>query len=100
MTQPISTTHHPGSLLEEAQSLIYGDRAQAYGSYEAEATKLATMWSQFLGVHIDSAQVPAMMIMLKLCRLSNNPTHRDSWVDIAGYAGCAGKLESVWGEHE
>lgn len=87
------------SLLDKAKSLIYGDRAQAYGEYSVEAERLARMWGAFLQVDIRPEQVPAMMVLLKLARLSNDPAHQDSWIDIAGYAGCAGKLESVWQKH-
>jgi hypothetical protein len=29
-----------------------------------------------------------MLGLLKIARLRANPTHRDSWVDLAGYAAC------------
>ena len=29
------------------------------------------------------------MILDKVARLTNNPEHLDSWIDIAGYARCA-----------
>jgi hypothetical protein len=29
-----------------------------------------------------------MLALLKIARLKNSPNHRDSWVDIAGYAAC------------
>lgn len=88
------------TLLDQASSLIYGARAEAYGHYPEEAARLAAMWSAFLGVEIIPEQVPAMMVMLKLSRLAQSPCHLDSWVDIAGYAGCAGKFESVWPRRE
>lgn len=100
----VTSSTHPAkptgtTLLDKAKSLIYGDRAQAYGEYSVEADRLARMWGAFLQVEIRPEQVPAMMVLLKLARLSNDPAHQDSWVDIAGYAGCAGKLESVWKQH-
>lgn len=82
-------------LLDEAKGLIYGDRAVAYGDYNVEAKRLADLWTAYLGVTITPEQVPAMMVLLKVCRLSNSPTHYDSWVDIAGYAGCAAKIDSI-----
>ncbi len=83
------------TLLDVAKGLIYGDRAAAYGPYEVEAERLARMWSTFLEADIRAEQVPAMLVILKLTRLSHDPTHEDSWIDIAGYAGCAGKLPSI-----
>jgi hypothetical protein len=29
-----------------------------------------------------------MMALLKVARLAHSPSHRDSWLDIAGYAAC------------
>ena len=37
---------------------------------------------------ISPADVAAMMIMLKISRARQTPTHKDSWVDMAGYAAC------------
>ena len=84
------------TLLDRAKALIYGDRADAYGDYEEAAGNLASIWSGILGVPVPVEKVPAMMIGLKLSRISHDPTHTDSWVDIAGYAGCAGKLPTIW----
>lgn len=91
---------HRVNLLETANSLVYGDRADAYGAYSEEARKLAALFSIVLGVEVPVEKVPLLMVVLKVCRLSHNPTHTDSWVDIAGYAGCAGKLESIWKGNE
>ena len=86
------------TLLEEAHSLIYGDRAAAYGPYDKEAEKIAKVFSVILGIEVPVEKVPLLMVGLKTVRLSQNPTHGDSWVDIAGYAGCAGKLKSIRGD--
>jgi hypothetical protein len=29
-----------------------------------------------------------MNALIKVARLSTNPTHKDSWIDLAGYAAC------------
>lgn len=86
------------TILDKAKDLIYGDRASAYGEYSDEARKLAQVFSVILGVEVPPEKVPLLMVGLKMVRLSQNPTHSDSWLDIAGYAGCAGKLDSIWGD--
>jgi len=88
------------TILEKAQSIIYGDRNDSYGPFDVEARKLADMWSSYLGFKISAEDVPAMMIILKLTRLSNDNCHYDSWLDIAGYAGCAGKLQNIYDANE
>jgi len=86
------------TLLDEAKSLIYGDRAKQYGPYEIEAQRLAVAFSLVLGFPVKPEKIPLLMVALKMVRLSNDPTNSDSWVDIAGYAGCAGKLPSIWNQ--
>lgn len=41
---------------------------------------------------LDGADVAAMMILLKLARFGAQPFHRDTIVDIAGYAACLGEI--------
>ena len=36
----------------------------------------------------------AMLILVKVARLSSSPWHRDNWVDIAGYAACGSEVRS------
>ena len=36
--------------------------------------------------YVDS--IANMMILLKVARLKSSPSHKDSWVDVAGYAAC------------
>lgn len=33
-------------------------------------------------------EVSIFNILLKVARLANMPAHKDSWIDIAGYAAC------------
>jgi hypothetical protein len=39
-------------------------------------------------VLLDSTDVAHLMVLLKVARSINNPQHKDSWIDIAGYAAC------------
>lgn len=54
--------------------------------------RTAIIWSVVLGQPVTAEQVAMCMVGLKLARLVNDPGHHDSWVDIAGYVGCADKL--------
>lgn len=79
-------------LLEEAIRIVGGDRAQAYGGPEKNHDRIAVLWEAYLHGRnepdrgLTGADVAVMMILLKVARLQNNLTHRDSWLDIAGYA--------------
>jgi hypothetical protein len=79
------------TILEEAQKLINGDRAKAYGDAEVQFRTVANLWGEIVGHRITAKQVPLMMIALKLVR-ENNKHSRDNLVDIAGYAGLLEKI--------
>ncbi len=87
-------------LLREAEALVTGDRNNAYGPPTQDFDRTAIMWTAYLDGRriLEAHDVAAMMILLKLSRISWDPTNRDSWVDIAGYAACG--YECVEARHE
>lgn len=74
------------TILEEAASIVDGERRKIYGPPAQEFPRIAAMWSAVLGVSVTAEQVCMCMIATKLMRLSTTPSHRDSLVDICGYA--------------
>ena len=80
------------NILEEANDLIYGDRAAAYGSAEANFRRIATGWEIILGTTITPEQVGLCMAWLKMARQVGKP-NRDNLVDAAGYLGCVEKVQ-------
>ena len=80
------------AVLESAIELITGDREADYGEARKNFTDIAALWSVVLGVEVRAWQVAACMDQLKLARAIKTPTHRDSWVDKAGYTGLAAEL--------
>ncbi len=79
------------SILEEADDIINGERAESYGSPLIMCNKIAGMWSQILGSEVTPKQVNLCMIALKICRETNKHS-RDNLIDIAGYAGVIEKM--------
>jgi hypothetical protein len=73
------------SILEEAKEIIYGDREKTYGHPAKNLNNIADYWSIYLGKEISAQDVATMMVLLKIARLMNQPDHRDSLVDSAGY---------------
>jgi len=61
-------------------------RAETYGPADASLQAIAARWSLTLGRPVTPAQVVLCMIDLKLGRLTHDPGHRDSLVDVIGYA--------------
>jgi hypothetical protein len=72
-------------LLQHALTVVE-ERGQSYGDATTLFNQIAKRWSLTLGVEITASQVVLCMLDLKLARLSNDPTHTDSMVDVAGYA--------------
>jgi hypothetical protein len=80
------------NILQEADRLIHGDRNKDYHHPLDDYTATAKIWSGILGPKLTADITPeeAMLCMvgMKMSRLSRNFNHRDSLVDMAGYAGC------------
>jgi hypothetical protein len=80
------------SVLEEAEKIIYGDREKTYGHPSKNLRNIASMWTTYLNANwgdtfiLSPKDVAVMMILLKAARLANDINHRDSVVDICGYA--------------
>lgn len=89
------------SVLEEAQKIIYGDREKTYGKPSKNLETIGKMWSAYVNsasvplfdkdgaqteLVFDAKDVAVMMVLLKAARLANDQSHRDSVVDICGYA--------------
>ena len=75
-----------GSMLLHHAAGVIEHREQAYGAAETSFAAIAARWSLVLGITVTPAQVVLCLIDLKLARLSHDPSHLDSIVDVAGYA--------------
>lgn len=86
------------SVLGEAQALVHGDRGKTYGHPIDDFGCTAAMWAAYLshryGLDIELApeDVALMMACVKISRLAATPGHRDSIVDLAGYAETCGMV--------
>lgn len=90
--RPQETTVEPPlrvAALREAAGIINGDRNKQYGAPEDNFERTAKIWSVILGVDISNEDVAMMMVGLKVARYASKSGYQpDTWVDIAGYAGC------------
>ncbi|HYN38965.1 MAG TPA: DUF6378 domain-containing protein [Rhodospirillales bacterium] len=77
MNGPMLLQHAAGVI--EHRERIYGPAAESFAA-------VAARWSLVLGTTVTPAQVVLCLIDLKLARLSRDPAHLDSAVDVAGYA--------------
>ena len=90
-------------ILDTAKKCVCGQREQDYGKPEDNFTTVGLLWGVYLraaypelqrvmGVNlITPKDVAVMMALLKVARAAtgNSP---DTFVDLAGYAACAGEI--------
>ena len=62
------------------------DRGEDYGKPSENFERIATLWEAYTGKKYTVADVGLMMMLVKISRLMESPTHEDSWVDLAGYS--------------
>lgn len=85
-------------ILKIANEITNGNREEHYGKPEDNFQRIANLWSSYLGKQVTPTDVAALMILMKVARTQNDPFHIDSWVDICGYAACAGEINSIESE--
>lgn len=94
-------------ILEAAHSCVCGEREKDYGSPEDNFTTISLLWSTYLksahpGMNMNFESIKAkdvamMMALLKVARIATGNS-ADSFVDLAGYAACAGEIATRDGE--
>lgn len=73
---------------------IISERAKEYGEPIANMDQIAAMSAEISHCVDTSIRFCLQMIIMKLARLSSNPNHVDSAVDIAGYARIIAQLQT------
>lgn len=90
------TENNRTDILNEALTLINGDRNNTYGDPLDDFQTTANFWQIYIQRTINARgeldlrphDVAVMMDLLKIARISWTPEKRDHWADLAGYAGC------------
>ena len=77
-------------LLEQAASIV-ARRRRTYGQPTDLFEHVARRWSLVLGVNV-SPRKRCCASRPKVARLTHDPRHLDSIIDIAGYAGCLAEV--------
>lgn len=85
-------------VLEQAMRCVCEDRKEQYGGPEKSFSCIADLWNGYLrpvypDITITPGQAAVMMILFKAAREATAEVHKiDSYVDMAGYAACAGGM--------
>lgn len=86
--------------LDNAKHCICGERQEDYGTPEDNFVVIGKYWSTYLGREITALDVATMMSLFKIGRLTSGKGTEDSYIDLIGYAACAGELFSAWKRDE
>lgn len=79
-------------ILEEAEKCVCGQRQEDYGEPEDNFRVIADLWGTYTGLLLKAHDVAMMMALLKIGRIQSGRRTEDSYIDLAGYAACAGEL--------
>lgn len=79
-------------LLARVAEVVDHDRQATHGRPEDSFTRIAGLWSAYLDIEVQPHDVAALMALLKLARIHENPKHDDNWIDLAGYAACGAEV--------
>jgi len=82
------------SILAKAEKCVCTDREQAYGSPENNLSLIARLWREYLNTAtpITAHDVAMMMALVKVARIRTGKRKVDNYIDLAGYAACAGEI--------
>lgn len=87
-------------ILEATARCVTGSRPEDYGSPEDNFSTIAQLWAAYIKaacvapsaqVDIGGKDVALMMALLKIARATKS-NKEDNYVDLAGYAACAGEI--------
>lgn len=88
-------------ILKKADECVTGSRAQDYGEVENNFATIAALWEPYLrakclegeyNLCIAPEDVAMLLALMKIARITSGRYHEDNFVDIAGYAACAGEI--------
>ena len=81
------------TILQKAKECVCGDREEDYGTPENNFQVIANLWNNYLNIdYITPLDVAMMMSLLKIARIKTGKYKEDSFIDLAGYAACAGEI--------
>lgn len=79
-------------ILKKANECVTGYRQQDYGEAEDNFGIIAKLWSAYTGREYTALDVAMMLGLVKVGRAASGNYHPDNYVDLAGYAACAGEI--------
>ena len=93
-------------ILDAASRCVCGEREQDYGTPDKNFELISELWTTYLkakcvspkaDVCINGEDIATMMCLFKIARIATGRGKADSFIDLAGYAACAGELATGGG---
>lgn len=82
------------NILNDAKTCVCSDRNAQYGEPEDNFGVIASLWGAYLGSPVSARDVALMMVLFKVGRAQTALGYKqDNYVDMAGYAACAGEVD-------
>ena len=78
-------------ILEQARKCVCGEREREYGRPENNFALIGKLWEAYTGMRYSAKDVAMMLALLKVARIKTG-VKGDSFVDLVGYAACAGEI--------
>jgi len=83
-------------ILDKAKECVCGHREQDYGKPENNFERIAALWNAYLGAKmVDAIDVAMLLALLKVARIKTGTGTEDSFINLAGYAACAGEMADI-----
>lgn len=89
------------AIADDAKRIVSGARREAYGKPEDNFARIAKFWQVYFentgraSAAVTAADVSPLMRLMKEARLCETPDHRDSFVDLVGYALTGAEINKV-----
>ena len=87
-----------GEIIEKARQIVEGARQKTHGDKERNFQNIVDYWNVYLKQRYNAKftltplDQAMMMCLLKIARGGYGDFNLDDYVDLAGYAGCAGEV--------
>lgn len=79
-------------ILESAIECVTGHRVEDHGRPEDSFKIIANLWEAYTGHEYTAQDVAIMLGLLKVGRIASGQGSLDNYIDLAGYAACAGEM--------
>lgn len=88
------------AIADEAKNIVAGARRTAYGKPEQNFERIAHFWTAYAKakgwpIEFTASDISPLMRLMKEARIVESPNHRDSHVDLVGYALTGAEVNKV-----